>query len=283
MRYHASALFFLVFGLLAACDGGDGPASGAMPVTSASTATPPGSSTATAAAPASPSSSATPAVPAPAGTAFVRHPPHSHNSDADAVDECTQSGGNYFSCRGAYFDEQDPVLKRYLYRIAQGHAAGVSSYGPRGPSDESPPHAEVPFMCDVKKPCGAKNEHGDLNSAMSCLALALTADNVATARAAHALACKCNSTEGAFPGYNGSAYVCDEKGRPAFIAPKMKKDEGADIVDCAICHPQRGPAACQREIARLKASDAELAAHVETKQIRRCQTPNDGPYTWDQR
>lgn len=138
-------------------------------------------------------------------------------------------------------------------------------------------------MCDLKKPCGARNQHGELKHAESCLARAHVAEDVATARAAHALACKCEPKEVAFVGYNATPYICDDKGRPAFLAPNMNKDEGADIVDCAICHPQRGPAACQREITRLKTSDPELAAHVETKQVRRCQTPNQGPYTWDQR
>lgn len=281
MRLHAIALLVTASGLLTACDGGDTPPAASATASASAAPSPATSGSATAPAPATPPPISAPVTPAPTGTAFVRHPPHSHNSDADAVDECTQSGGNYFSCRGAYFREQDPVLRRYLYRIAQGHAAGVSGYRPRAPSEEGPPHAEVPFMCDVKKPCGAKNEHGELNSATSCLALAFAADSVVTARAAHALACKCDPQDGAFPGYNSTAYLCDEKGRPAFIAPKMKKDEGADIVDCAICHPQRGPAACQREVARLKTSDPALASHVETKQIRRCQTPNEGPYTWD--
>lgn len=213
----------------------------------------------------------------------MRHPPHSVNSDADAVDACTQVGGNYFSCRGAYFDEPDPPLKRYLWRIAQGHAAGTSDYGKRdGRETEDIPHAEVPAMCNPTKPCGAHNEHGDMNSAVSCLARVSTAPTVAAAKAAHAHACKCDRKEGAFPGYNGTAYFCDEKGRPAFIAPAMTKEEGADILDCAICHPVRGPAACQREIERLKTSDPALASHIETRQIKRCQTPNEGPSTWDQ-
>ena len=54
----------------------------------------------------------------------------------------------------------------------------------------------------------------------------------------------------------------------------MKADEGKDIVDCAICHPKRGPAACEREIARLKSSDPPLAVFVETEQLRRCRTPS---------
>jgi hypothetical protein len=256
-------------------------ATSGAPTAPASTAAPP--PTAPPSATAIPSGTAR-ATASPNG-AFVRHPPHSSNSDADAVDECTQHGGNYFSCRGAYFNEQDPVLKRYLYRIAQGSAAGESGYAHKGPPDTDLPHAEVPYMCDPAKKCGATNDHGEQNHAESCLARALAdqmANRPAAARAAHAHACKCEPKEASFPGYNGTPFICDERGRPAFIAPKMEKDEAADILDCAICEPRRGAAACQREIERLKRSDPPLATHIETKQIKRCQTPNEGPREWDQ-
>lgn len=236
---------------------------------------------------AGPSASATqaPGAVSARGTAFVRHPPHSTNSDADAVDECTQVGGNYFSCRGALDSETDPVLKRYLWRIAEGQAAGQSGYVEKGPPIRQGEiaHAEVPFMCNPAKPCNAKNEHGNLNSAVSCLARAAEATamhQVAAARAAHAHACKCDPKGAASPGYNGTPFLCDAAGRPAFISPRMKPEEGRDIVDCAMCQPERGPAACKREVERLQAKDAELATLVEKRQIPRCQTPNQGPNEW---
>jgi hypothetical protein len=237
-------------------------------------------------APAPPAPSATPGASARRGSVFVRHPPHSANSDADAVDACTQVGGNYFSCRGAYFDETDPVAKRYLWRIAQGGAAGESGYVYRGEAirQGEVPHAEVPFMCDPRKPCRFKSEHGELNGATSCLARASEAylmKDAATARAAHARACSCDREEGSFPGYNRTPYICDAAGRAAFIAPAMKKEEGKEILDCAICHPERGPAACQREIERLRTSDPPLSAYIEARQIPRCKTPNEGPREWD--
>jgi hypothetical protein len=216
--------------------------------------------------------------------AFVRHPPHSTNSDADGVDECTQVGGNYFSCRGAFFEEKDPVMKRYLWRIAQGHAAGEAGYGHQGEPETDLPHAEVPFMCDPTQPCGATNEHGELNHAVSCLAAAYAQqiqNHPAEAKAAHVHACTCDAAEGAAPGYNGTPFICDKAGRPAFIAPNMSAEEGADIILCAICHPERGPMACGREIKRLRTSDPELANHIQNKQVARCQTPNEGPNTWD--
>jgi hypothetical protein len=186
----------------------------------------------------------------------------------------------------AYFGEADPVVKRYLWRIAQGHAAGESGYAHKGPPVEpgSLPHAEVPFMCDPRKPCRSTNEHGELNSAVSCLARALQSSGMndpAGAKAAHAHACRCDPKEGSFPGYNGTSFLCDAAGKPAFIAPKMKAEEGKDILDCAECRPERGPSACQREIERLRTADPALATYIETRQVPRCQTPNEGPRDWD--
>jgi hypothetical protein len=213
---------------------------------------------------------------------FVRHPPHTTNSDADAIDLCTQVGGNYFSCGGAYGSETDPIMRRYLLRIAKGHVAGVSGYGKRSGSEESDvPHAEVPFMCDVKKPCGYKDETGnEWNGGATCFARAHIAGTVASARRAHEHACKCNPGAGPLAGYNETAYTCDEKGRPAFLAPDMPKDEGADIIDCAICQPSRGPAACEREAKRLEPTDKELAELIRKRQMARCRTPNEGPGSW---
>lgn len=252
------------------------PTGAPAPSSAASTAAP--SAMATAA------PSVTASAPRDPGAPFVRHPPHSLNSDADAVDECTQVGGNYFSCRGAYGNEKDPVLKRYLWRIQEAGAAGEHDYSHKGPPETDLPHAEVPYMCDPAKPCNATNESGELNSAVSCLARAYAeqmANRPGAARAAHAHACKCDPTDGAVPGYNATPFLCDKAGKPAFIAPGMKSDEAADILACAACEPKSGPKACAREVARLETSDAELAAHIRTRQIPRCQTPNDGPRSWD--
>jgi hypothetical protein len=215
------------------------------------------------------------------GTAFVRSPPASHNEGADGIDECLQSGGNYFSCRIALASEQDPVARRHLWRIAQAHAAGVSDYGKKGPPADMGglPHAEVPGMCDPSKPCG---DATGLNGAMECLALAFAqaGSDPAIARAAHAKACLCDPEGGKVPSYNTSAFICDAQGRPAFLAPDMKGDEAKDILDCALCHPKRGLAACERETKRLEPSDAALANHIATKHLRRCRTPNRGERTW---
>jgi len=77
-----------------------------------------------------------------------------------------------------------------------------------------------------------------------------------------------------------AAYICDDKGRPAFLAPEMQNDEGADIIDCAICQPSRGRGACEREAKRLEPTDKELAEHIRKRQMGRCRTPNEGPGTW---
>src|SRR5688572_31744977 len=110
---------------------------------------------------AAPSASVAPT--APTGTAFVRSPP---GSEGDVVDDCTQVGGNYFSCNGAYRAATDPVVKRYLWRIAQGRAAGRSGYTRVGKPGETDgmPHAEVPYMCQLDKPCGFKSNEGDVNT-----------------------------------------------------------------------------------------------------------------------
>jgi hypothetical protein len=207
---------------------------------------------------------------------FLRSPPSSHKPDADAVDECTQHGGSYFSCRGAYEGEEDPVVKRYLYRIAQAHAAGVKGYGKVGPPTDMGglPHAEVPGMCEPARPCDAKTESYGLNDPMSCLALAHAHydSNPGASKAAHLHACRCGGNKRSFIGYNTSAFICDDAGKPSFLAPDMKADEARAILSCAMCEPKEGPAACKADAERLRASDAELAKHVEQTQVRRCQT-----------
>lgn len=218
------------------------------------------------------------------GTAFVRHPPHSGNSNADWVDECTQTGGNYFSCSGALREAQEAkqdVYRRYLWRISQAYSPGEKTYRGGGSGmEDGPPHAEVPYMCDVSKPCGASVDGQTWNAAVNCLARAQIETSAAKARAAHAHACKCDPKGGLVPGYNHTPFICDENGKPAFIAPDMSADEAKDILDCAICHPKRGAKACERDIGRLSTTDKDLATFIEQKQIPRCQTPNEGPREW---
>jgi hypothetical protein len=286
MRKGILALSLLLASLLAACEPRAtrrevGVTAATAAVTAAGSAAPAATGSEPATAPPEPT-----AAPGKRRSVFARHPPHSSNSDADAIDECTQVGGNYFSCRYAYFSEADPVAKRYLWRIAQGHAAGESGYAHSGPPIEpgSLPHAEVPSMCDPRKPCRSKNENGEINGAVNCLARALAASEMndpAGAKVAHAHACRCDPQEGSFPGYNGTSFICDAAGKPVFIAPKMKADEGKDIIDCAVCHPERGPSACQREIERIRTVDPALSTYVETRQVPRCKTPNEGPRDWD--
>ena len=277
MRHHSA---FLVFATLLACSDPEkqapapGSASAPRPTVSASAPS-------VSAAMPSASASASAAAPIDPNAPFVRSPPSSHKSSADAVDECTQAGGNYFSCSGAYEGEEDAVLKRYLFRIAQAQAAGVKDYGKAGPPADMGglPHAEVPAGCDPKKPCDVKDDGLVSNGIVNCLALAHAqhGSNPALAKAAHAHACKCGGKGGAFIGYNSSAFICDKDGKPAFLAPDMKKDEAKDILDCAICDPKLGKAACKADADRLRATDAELAKHIETSQVRRCQTADPEP------
>ena len=85
---------------------------------------------------AKPTASATTASQDAAGSApFRRSPPRSWKDGADAVDECTQVGGSYFSCRSAIDEEKDPLMKRYLLRIAKGYVAGLDGYGSPGTAD----------------------------------------------------------------------------------------------------------------------------------------------------
>lgn len=208
---------------------------------------------------------------------FVHSP---RGRQTDSVDDCTQVGGNYFSCRSAYEGESDPIVKRYLLRIARGYAAGVKSYESEGapiPDDEGMPHAEMPAMCDITKPCDSTNGSAELNGPTNCLARAFEErlrNHPKEARAAHALACKCNDDKPAFIAYNASAEICDDDGKPAFIAPDLSRDEGSDIVACAGCDATDGLAACKREIARLEASDAEVARYIAEQRVPRCQTPD---------
>jgi hypothetical protein len=276
----------LFFAALLACSDADkaapaaGSASAPRPAPSASA---PAKSAAPASASAAAPASASAAAPIDPDAPFVRGAPSSHKPGADAVDECTQAGGNYFSCSGAYEGEEDPVLKRYLYRIAQAQAAGVKDYGKAGPPADMGglPHAEVPAGCDPKKPCDIKDDGLVSNGIINCLALAHAqyGSNPAAAKAAHTHACKCGGKGGSFIGYNSSAFICDKDGKPAFLAPDMKKEEAKDILDCATCDPKLGKAACKADADRLRTTDAELAKHIETNQVRRCQTPDPAPAT----
>lgn len=227
-----------------------------------------------------PSASAPPGPDAP----LVRQPPSGRNSDADNIDECLQSGGNYFSCGIAFAAETDAVWKRYLFRLAQAQAAGVKGYGVKrpGPIRDDIPHAEAPASCDPRLPCGAIRDHNEINRAQFCLARAFVASayDPDEARASHLHACRCEPEAGKIWGYNGSAFYCDDHGKPAFLAPNMKQDEAKDILACGECHPKNGPPACRREIERLQSTDAGLAEFVKNVQIRRCQTPNTGPESW---
>ncbi len=69
------------------------------------------------------------------------------------------------------------------------------------------------------------------------------------------------------------AAICDEHGKPAFIGAGATPGELQDIVLYATCDKAGGRAACTREIARLKTSDAPLAKWIEDRQIVRCQLP----------
>jgi len=263
--------FFAMVALIAA-NGCDKPAAPSPPAPATAPSTSASAKTRT-------TKSPTPVAPASgSSTAFVRKP----QAFGDAVDACTQVGGNYFSCNGQYGEEKDPVVKRYLWRIAQGYAASESSYTHGGTAIEKGevPHAEVPYMCEPSKPCGAKTESGELNGALNCLARAHEArlmKDATAARAAHAKACKCDADHGQFPAYNHTAFICDDQGKPAFIAPDMSKSEGDDIVACASCDAEKGPAACQREVQRLKNTDEALSKYIETTQVPRCRRPAPPP------
>lgn len=225
----------------------------------------------TASATARASAALAPAPLPPADAPFVHEPGKEH-----AVDLCIPHGGIAFSCLGAYADEKDPVQKRYLRRVASGFAAGVRDYASKEPKMEQGmlPHAEVPSMCDPERPCNDETDTGVYNGELACLARTLEAVQMhdpTSARRAHAHACKCNPTND-FIGYNATAFICDENGKPAFLSPNMSKAEGADILACARCDAKRGPRACKSEIVRLEKSDAPLADYVRTVQIPRCQT-----------
>lgn len=259
----------------------------AAPPASASTrgGAAPAAATATASVSAA-SASASPSVTSapPRDAPFVRRPPHSANEPADALDECLQVGGSYFSCSGAILAEQDPVLRRYLVLVAKAHVAGQVGYAWPGPPNEDHPHAEVPGMCAVELPCRAQRDGLTMNeSAAVCLAraqVAMEEKRPAEARAAHALACKCDPEGGKLPGYNHTRFVC-EGAKPAFFAPSMPKDQAADVLACASCNPKTGPKACEREMARLAKDDAALAQWIEKRQLPRCQTAIGSPRSWD--
>jgi hypothetical protein len=68
----------------------------------------------------------------------------------------------------------------------------------------------------------------------------------------------------------GGELACDGPDRPVVRGLDLSLEEANEIRDCAECDPDRGPAACVHEIARLRAVDPTLARYVEER-VARCQ------------
>ena len=92
---------------------------------------------------------------------------------------------------------------------------------------------------------------------------------IMVAKAAHAKACKCSSARAQIPVMGG--YLACDGDKPVERWRDMEVAVAKDVRDCGTCDAEAGPAACAREIGRLRASDAPLATYLETVHVPRCQ------------
>lgn len=213
-------------------------------------------------------SSAPPAVPAAA--AFVRERPQ----EAAGVDACAYLGGAGMACLGALRAEQDPIKRRYMRRLTDADARQsldeMAKGEPRGVA-----HGEVAMMCAETGPCGGKDENGNaMDDGYSCLtkAQALAYEKDPSAAAVHTRACQCDAVGAQIP-VMGGYLACDGPDKPVTRGQSLSSEEAKQIRDCAECSKETGAIACSLEIARLSASDPELANYLKTVHVPRCGQP----------
>ena len=210
------------------------------------------------------------APPPAAAAAFVRERPQ----EPAGVDACAFTGGVGMACLAALRAEQDPIKRRYMRRLTDAEARQsldeMAKGEPRGVA-----HPEVAAMCAETGPCGAKDANGNaMDDGYSCLtkAQSLAFDKDPSAAAVHTRACQCDAVGGQIP-VMGGYLACDGPDKPVTRGQSLSSDEAKQIRDCAECSKETGAVACSLEIARLSASDPELANYLKTVHVPRCSQP----------
>ncbi|MFO0547812.1 MAG: hypothetical protein U0271_05465 [Polyangiaceae bacterium] len=220
---------------------------------------------------ASPSAAPPPAVSeAPVAAKFVRERP----TEPASVDACAYIGGMGFACLDALMAEKDPIKQRYMRRLSDADARqSLESMKQGQPNGVA--HAEMAMACAESGACKQKDADGNMmDDGYACLtkAQSLAFDKDPAAQAAHKRACECDPERAQIP-VMGGYLACDGKDKPVTRGEGLSIEEANDIRACGECDGEKGPAACQREIDRLKDKDRELSDYLRTVHVPRCGQP----------
>lgn len=217
---------------------------------------------------ATPAPTARPA--APAGAAFVRKPLSDPEKDLTGPDACAYTGMSGLACLKALLAEQDAVRRRYMRRLSDADARwALDALARDEPSGVA--HPEMSLSCKDPGPCPGKvSFYGYV--CLTKAEAALQQKDLATSRAAHEHACRCDPTGAQIP-VMGGLLACDGKDKPVRRGQSLTTQEAADVHACGVCDAEKGPAACAREVRRLATGDAALAKYIETVHVPRCKEP----------
>lgn len=217
--------------------------------------------------------SATPATPTaepPVAVKFVRERP----AEPSGVDACAYIGGMGFACLDALIAEKDPIKQRFMRRLSDADARqsleAMKLGQPNGVA-----HAEMALACAESGACKQKDADGNvLDDGYACLtkAQSLAFEKDPGAATVHKRACECDPDRAQIP-VMGGYLACDGKDKPVTRGENLSLEEANDIRACGECDPEKGPAACQREIDRLKDKDRELSDYLRTTHVPRCGQP----------
>lgn len=200
---------------------------------------------------------------------FVRARPEA--ADRKGVDACAYLGGFGFACLDALMAEKNPVMQRYMRRMSDADARiAFDQWQAKQPAGV--PHAEFSYQCADKGPCG--KTQGKSDDGYACLTraeMAIQENNEKESKAAHERACTCGSERAQIP-IMGGFLACQGK-TPERRGQNITSGEAAEIRACAECDPEKGPAACAKEMERLAKTDADLAKYIETVHVPRCTQP----------
>lgn len=217
--------------------------------------------------PAAPARSATASAP-PAATStavrgqFIRR----GTAYGEGVDSCAFLGGNGFACLHALLAEPDQVKRRYMRRLSDAYARLEIEVRKTGAWD-GPPHIELALQCKLTEPC---SRGGDGYACLTAAEASLRAKDFAVSRREHAQACRCSPERAQIP-VMGGVLACDGPGKPVERGKDLSLGEAREIIACATCDAQVGPAACAAEIVRLKSTDAAIAGYLDTTHVPGCQ------------
>jgi hypothetical protein len=189
------------------------------------------------------------------------------------IDQCVFSTGGP-SCMEALREEKDPLTTRLMLHIVEARAARTSAELDKTKVLEIP-HPEQAGLCKESGPCGGKRDETELDSAYACLTRAsayLVSDPVQSS-AAHARACRCHAKTFEIPVQGGTGLLGCDNGKLVRWGKSMPIAQAVDVELCSQCDAAGGPAACDREIARLASVDPALSEHIARVHVPRCRTP----------